>query len=77
MPSKISPTNEKPELEESLLELEKIVQELERGQLGLNDGLKRFEHGVKLYQSCRLSLQEAEKKVKLLTEGLKEEEWRE
>lgn len=70
-------TTEKLGLEAALLELERIVQELEKGQLGLNDGLKRFEHGVKLYQSCRESLEEAEKKVKLLTEGLQEEDWRE
>ena len=75
-PKSAEPT-QKLELEAALLELEKIVQELEKGQLGLNDGLKRFEQGVKLYQDCRSSLEEAEKKVKLLTEGLKEEEWRE
>ena len=66
-----------PSLEEAMTELEKIVQELEKGQGGLTDGLKRFEDGVKLYQICRESLEQAEKKVKLLTEGLKEEDWRE
>lgn len=70
-------STEKPKLEESLAELERIVQELEKGQLGLDDGLKRFEQGVKLYQNCRQSLEEAEKKVKLLTDNLNEEEWRE
>ncbi len=68
---------ETPELESALLELEKIVQELEKGQLPLNDGLQRFERGVQLYQACRKSLDEAEKKVRLLSEGLKEEAWRE
>ena len=77
MAAKSNDPVQKPELEAALLELEKIVQELEKGQLGLNDGLKRFEQGVKLYQDCRASLEEAEKKVKLLTEGLKEEDWRE
>lgn len=77
MATKSLESSQKPELEEALLELEKIVQELEKGQLGLNDGLKRFEQGVKLYQDCRSSLEAAEKKVKLLTDGLKEEDWRE
>lgn len=77
MPAKKNETTEKLELEAALNELEKIVQELEKGQLGLNDGLKKFEQGVVLYQNCRQSLEEAEKKVKLLTEGLTEEEWRE
>lgn len=72
-----TPTNENPTLEHALLELEKIVQELERGQLDLKDGLQRFEHGVKLYQICRKSLEDAEKKVQLLSEGLKEEAWKE
>jgi exodeoxyribonuclease VII small subunit len=64
-------------LEESLQKLEKIVQELEKGQLGLDESLERFESGVKLYQTCRQSLQEAEKKIKVLTDGLKEEPWQE
>lgn len=64
-------------LEDSLQKLEKIVQELEKGQLGLDESLDRFESGVKLYQSCRQSLQEAEKKIKVLTDGLKEEPWEE
>lgn len=64
-------------LEESLQKLEKIVQELEKGQLGLDESLERFEVGVKLYQNCRQSLEEAEKKIKVLTDSLKEESWEE
>ncbi len=64
-------------LEESLANLEKIVQELEKGQLGLDESLKKFETGVKLYRSCRESLSDAEKKIKVLTDDLKEEEWEE
>lgn len=60
-----------------MAELEKIVQELEKGAGGLGEGLKRFEEGVKLYQICRESLEQTEKKVKLLTDSLKEEDWRE
>ncbi len=69
--------NENPPLEESLQKLEKIVLELEKGQLGLNDSLERFENGVKLYRICRQSLEEAEKKIKILSEDLKEEDWQE
>ena len=64
-------------LEESLTNLEKIVQELEKGQLGLDESLKKFETGVKLYRSCRETLSDAEKKIKVLTDDLKEEEWEE
>lgn len=64
-----------PSIEEVLKDLEKIVQELEKGQLGLEESLVRFEKGVHLYQLCHESLVEAEKKVRVLSEGLKEEEW--
>lgn len=77
MGSKVTDANESVALEESLLKLEKIVQELEKGQLGLDESLARFESGVKLYQSCRKSLQDAEKKIKVLTDGLKEVPWEE
>lgn len=77
MGTKVTDTKESVALEDSLLKLEKIVQELEKGQLGLDESLSRFETGVKLYQSCRKSLQEAEKKIKVLTDGLKEVPWEE
>ena len=69
--------SETPALEESLQNLEKIVQELEKGQLGLDESLQRFETGVKLYRICRQSLTDAEKKIKVLTDDLKEEDWEE
>lgn len=77
MGSKVTDASESVALEESLLKLETIVQELEKGQLGLDESLARFESGVKLYQSCRKSLQDAEKKIKVLTDGLKEVPWEE
>ncbi|MFP5457512.1 MAG: exodeoxyribonuclease VII small subunit [Bacteriovoracia bacterium] len=77
MGTKVTDAKESVALEDSLLKLEKIVQELEKGQLGLDESLSRFETGVKLYQSCRKSLQEAEKKIKVLTDGLKEVPWEE
>lgn len=64
-----------PPLEEALQNLEKIVQELEKGQLTLDESLNSFENGVKLYRICRRSLDQAEKKIKILTDDLKEENW--
>jgi exodeoxyribonuclease VII small subunit len=66
-----------PGLEEALSKLEQIVQELEKGNLNLDESLKSFENGVKLYKSCRQSLEGAEKKIKLLLGDLKEENWQE
>jgi len=54
------------EFEKKLENLEKIVQEMEKGELSLEDSLKRFEEGVRLSRECNKRLNEAEKKVKVL-----------
>ena len=53
-------------LEQSLDELEKLVIELERGEVSLEDALKHFERGVTLARNCQQALQEAEQKVTML-----------
>ena len=55
--------------EATLNELENLVEQLERGDLSLEDSLKQFEHGVRLVQSCQQSLHAAEQKVQVLTRG--------
>jgi exodeoxyribonuclease VII small subunit len=52
--------------EESLLELERMVRELEDGRLGLEDALTRYEQGVKLIKSCSQQLREAEQRIQML-----------
>ena len=52
--------------EHALSRLEEIVQVLEKGDLSLEDSLKRFEDGVKLSKSCMKMLEEAEQKVEIL-----------
>jgi exodeoxyribonuclease VII small subunit len=59
--------------EESLTVLEKIVAELESSALPLDEGLEKFEQGIALYRECKDQLSKAEKKIKLLTDKLKEE----
>jgi exodeoxyribonuclease VII small subunit len=58
-----------PDLEKSLADLENIVQQLEAGDLPLEDALKQFEKGVKLTRDCQTALQAAEQRVKVLLEG--------
>jgi exodeoxyribonuclease VII small subunit len=58
-----------PDLEKSLADLENIVQQLEAGDLSLEDALKQFEKGVKLTRDCQTALQAAEQRVKVLLEG--------
>jgi exodeoxyribonuclease VII small subunit len=52
--------------ETSLNELEKIVKQLESGDLPLEESLKLFETGVKLARECRQRLANAERKIEVL-----------
>jgi exodeoxyribonuclease VII small subunit len=52
--------------EECLQRLEKIVQELERGEVTLEKSLTLFEEGMQLSTSCRTELEQAEGKVEIL-----------
>jgi exodeoxyribonuclease VII small subunit len=62
-------------LEENLKMLELIVRELEDGQNGLDESIKKFEQGVKLYKNCKKLIDNAEKKIKVLTDELQEEDY--
>jgi exodeoxyribonuclease VII small subunit len=55
-----------PKFEDCLQQLEKIVEQLERGELSLEQSLKLFEEGVQLSNSCRQELEAAEGKVEIL-----------
>ena len=52
--------------EECLERLEKIVQELEKGEVPLEKSLTLFEEGMQLSAACRKVLEEAEGKVEIL-----------
>ncbi len=52
--------------EGSLKELERIVEQLEGGDLPLERSLELFEQGVRLSRECQRRLDEAERKVELL-----------
>lgn len=55
-----------PKFEECLQRLEVIVNELEKGEVPLDRALQLFDEGVKLSDSCRKELEEAEGKVEIL-----------
>ena len=55
-----------PTFEESLKKLETIVEQLEKGDLPLEDSLKLFEEGVGLSEDCKQELDAAEGKVQIL-----------
>jgi exodeoxyribonuclease VII small subunit len=57
-----------PPFEQSLEELEAIVDALERGDMTLEASLAAFERGVALTRTCRQALDAAEQRVRILTD---------
>ncbi|WP_137166433.1 exodeoxyribonuclease VII small subunit [Salinimonas lutimaris] len=55
-----------PSFEESLSELETIVNQMESGDLPLNEALQKFERGIALSRQSQQALENAEQKVKIL-----------
>ena len=53
--------------EDAMKKLEKIVAELESGSLGLDESLKKYEEGIALSSFCTKKLNEAQKKVQVLS----------
>jgi exodeoxyribonuclease VII small subunit len=56
-----------PSFEEALLELERVVRDLEDGELGLDEALARYERGIALLRQCQGQLTQAEQRILLLT----------
>jgi exodeoxyribonuclease VII small subunit len=52
--------------EASLEELERIIKELEKGELPLEQSLALFESGMRLSAECKKQLEEAESRVEIL-----------
>lgn len=67
--------SKKVNFEENLKELETLVKKLESGEMSLEDSLNNFEKAVGYYKNCKKSLSEAEQKIKILTDNLKEEDF--
>lgn len=61
-------TSKKPTFEDQLSSLEAIVENLEKGELPLEDSLSQFEMGVKLTRECQQMLDQAQQKVLMLTQ---------
>lgn len=52
--------------EEALKRLEKIVDELEDGNISLDEALEKYEEGIRLSKQCAKKLEVAKKKVEIL-----------
>ncbi len=63
------PREKKEKFEDALDKLEKIVSQLEEGDISLEESLKLFEEGIRLSRFCNQKLDEAEKRVEILLKG--------
>jgi exodeoxyribonuclease VII small subunit len=57
------------DFEGAIAELESIVRKLEEGDLALEQSLELYERGVRLSRYCHARLEEAERRIEVLTEG--------
>jgi exodeoxyribonuclease VII small subunit len=57
-----------PDFEQSLAELQTLVERLESGELSLEESLSAFEQGIRLTRECQSALSQAEQKVQILLE---------
>jgi exodeoxyribonuclease VII small subunit len=67
MPRKNQPVPKN--FEEAIAELERILSEMEGGQVGLENSLTKYERGTFLIQHCRGVLTAAEKQIEILSKG--------
>lgn len=55
--------------EQSLQQLERIVNEIEQGEVSLEESIAKYARGIELVKNCRKILDSAEQKIQLLTRG--------
>jgi exodeoxyribonuclease VII small subunit len=56
------------DFEKRLADLETIVERLEQGELPLDESVRLFEEGMKLSESCKKELNDAEGRIQVLIE---------
>lgn len=62
-----------PNLEESLTEINQLIDTMEQGHLSLEQSLVNFERGITLIKHCQKILGEAEQKVQILMQNNQQE----
>lgn len=70
MPKEPKPSKEPASYEQALAELDRLVQQMEGGQLPLDQLLDGYRRGAELLAFCRTRLQAVEDQVKLLDDGV-------
>lgn len=59
-------TETAPDFEKTLAELEKLVVNLEQGDLSLDESLSGFKHGIELTRQCQTVLDNAQQSIEQL-----------
>ena len=57
--------------EDALKKLEKIIEEMEQGDMSLDEALKKYQEGLELSRVCSQRLENAKKKIDVLTKNKK------
>ena len=65
-----SSRQDQPTFESALAELEKIVQNMEAGEMQLEQSLTAYRRGAELLKFCQAALQDAQQQVKVLEDGV-------
>ena len=65
----MSEKQENKSFEELMGALEEIVQELEKGDLNLDESVAKFEEGMKISKECNKILESSEKRISILLEN--------
>ena len=65
-----SPKQQQPTFETALAELEKIVENMEAGQMPLEQSLAAYKRGAELLKFCQAALQDAQQQVKVLEDDV-------
>ena len=68
MPKPTAETSPVADFEASLDALEQLVEKMERGDMSLEESLAAYESGVGLYRRCQVALEQAELRVRLLSD---------
>jgi len=63
-----SPPSPVADFEQSLEQLEQLVDRMERGEMTLDESLAAYERGVGLYRHCQKALEQAELRVRLVSD---------
>ena len=53
-------------IEEQLMKIQEIAAELEKGSLGLEEALERYEEGVRLVRGCASQIDRVQKRIKVI-----------